>query len=507
MGTYCIWAIPYRVSAAPFGRDGGWILRAWRRPAAPRGLLTHLNDGGDCAVQCGTIYTLHPRYRLSRPGECDGGQAPLQGDPETRPPGAEENRAMRRIVVTGMGALAPNGNSVREIWDALCNGRSGIGPVTAFDASSYSSQIGGEVKGFDPAAWIDPREARRMDRFAQLAVAASSMAVGDAGLDPGQEEPRNVAIVVGSAVGGIGTIEKQHGVMVEDGPQKVSPFFVPMLLSSMAPAMIAMHLKLRGPAYCISSGCASSAHSIGEAWFRIANGGADVAIAGGADAAVTALSFAGFGAMKVLSTKWNNAPERASRPFDRERDGFVLSEGAAIVVLEELGRAKRRGARIYAELIGYGASMDAYHVAAPAPGGEGAVACMREALRSAAVDCGDVGYVNVHGTSTRLNDLIESAAIKAVFGARAKKIPLSSNKSMLGHMQGASGAVELISTILTVKEGSIPPTINYEHMDPECDLDYVPNVARKADVEIAISNSFGFGGHNVTLVVRRFAGR
>jgi 3-oxoacyl-[acyl-carrier-protein] synthase II len=411
---------------------------------------------------------------------------------------------MKRVVITGMGVLAPNGNNVSEMWGALCNGRSGISRVTAFDISLHPAQIGGEVKGFDPNTWINAREAKRMDRFAQFAVSASKMAVEDAGLDLEREEPQRIAVSVGSAVGGISTIERQHGLMVTKGPRRVSPFFIPMILVNMAPAMIAMHLKLKGPAYSIVSGCASAAHSIGEAWFRISYGEADVVISGGADAAITPLSYAGFCAMKALSTKRNDSPEKASRPFDRERDGFVLSEGAGIVILEELEHAKRRGANIYAELIGYGSSTDAYHMTVPAPGGEGAVACMIEAMRKAAVNPGDVDYVNAHGTSTRLNDKIESMAIKNAFGRHARKLAISSNKSMLGHLQGAAGVVELISTILTVKEGIIPPTINYEYPDPECDLDYVPNVARECEVNIAISNSFAFGGHNVTLVVRKF---
>jgi 3-oxoacyl-[acyl-carrier-protein] synthase II len=413
---------------------------------------------------------------------------------------------MKRVVITGMGVLAPNGNSVGEMWESLCNGRSGIGCVSRFDASSFSSRIGGEVKGFDPGRWISPKEAKRMDRFAQFAVCASRMAVSDAGIDLEREEPQRIAISVGSAIGGIQTIEEQHSLMATRGPQRISPFFIPMILINMAPGLIAMQLKLRGPSYSIVSGCASAAHAIGEAWLRIRSGTADVMITGGSDAAITPLSYAGFCAMKALSTRWNDTPEKGSRPFDRERDGFVLSEGAGIIILEELDHARRRGADIHAELIGYGSSTDAYHMTAPAPGGEGAVACMREALRSAAVNAEDVGYVNAHGTSTVLNDKLETMAVKKVFGPHAGKLAVSSNKSMLGHLQGAAGAVELISTAMTVKEGVIPPTINYENPDPECDLDYVPNVTRDCGVAVAISNSFGFGGHNVTLVVRRFTG-
>lgn len=412
---------------------------------------------------------------------------------------------MKRVVITGMGVLAPNGNNVREMWDALCNGRSGIGRVSHFDIRPFPSRIGGEVKRFDPSQWISPKEAKRMDRFVQFAVCASRMAVSDAGLDLEKEDPQRITVSVGSSIGGIKTIEEQHSLMMTKGPNRISPFFIPMIIINMAPAMIAMQLKLKGPSYSIVSGCASSAHAIGEAWLRIKFGVADVTITGGTDAAITPLSYAGFCAMKALSTKRNDAPEKASRPFDGERDGFVLSEGAGIVILEELEHAKRRGANICAELIGYGSSTDAYHMTAPDSKGEGAVACMRAALRNAAVDAADVGYVNAHGTSTRLNDKLETIAIKEVFGPHAGKLAISANKSMLGHLQGAAGGVELISTILTVKNSIIPPTINYEHQDPECDLDYVPNSARECTVAIAISNSFGFGGHNVTLVVRKFA--
>lgn len=410
---------------------------------------------------------------------------------------------MRRVVITGVGALAPNGNNAREMWDALCNGRSGIGPITSFDASAFPTRFGGEVKGFDPAKYVSPKEARRMDRFVQFAVAAAKMAMEDSGLDMQAQDPQRIGVIVGSGIGGIKTIEDQHTLMVTKGPQRISPFFIPMLIVNMAPGMIAIQLKLKGPNCCIVSACASAAHSIGDAALMISAGNADLMIAGGSEAAVTPLGFAGFCALKALSTR-NDAPERASRPFERDRDGFVMAEGAGIVLLEELEHARKRGARIYAELVGYGSSADAYHMTAPAPGGEGAAACIRMALRNAGVNPGDVDYINAHGTSTEFNDKCETQAIKAIFGEHARKVPVSSNKSMFGHLLGAAGGVELISTVFTIIHGIIPPTINYENPDPECDLDYVPNTAREQKVKVAISNSFGFGGHNATLAVRKF---
>ena len=410
---------------------------------------------------------------------------------------------MRRVVITGAGALAPNGNSASEMWDALCKGRSGISRVAAFDPAPFPTRFGGEVKGFNPAAWVSPKDARRMDRFVQFAVAAAKMAVEDSGLDLQAQDPGRIGVIVGSGIGGIKTIEDQHTLMVTKGPQRISPFFIPMLIVNMAPGMIAMQLKVKGPNCCIVSACASAAHSIGEASLILRGGAADVMIAGGSEAAITPLGFAGFCALKALSTR-NDAPERASRPFDRDRDGFVMAEGAGIVVLEELEHARRRGARIYAELVGYGASADAYHMTAPAPGGEGAAACIRMALESARISPAEVDYINAHGTSTEFNDKCEAQAIKAVFGDRARTLPVSSNKSMFGHLLGAAGGVELISTAFTIIHSVIPPTINYENPDPDCDLDCVPNTAREQKVRVAISNSFGFGGQNATLAVRKF---
>lgn len=410
---------------------------------------------------------------------------------------------MRRVVITGVGAVVPNGNSAPEMWEALCNGRSGIGRVTAFDPSPFSTRFGGEVKGFDPGAWVSAKDARRMDRFVQFAVAAARMAVDDSGIDLETQDRGRVGVIVGSGIGGIKTIEDQHTLMVTKGPQRISPFFIPMLIVNMAPGMIAMQLKVKGPNCCIVSACASAAHSIGEAFLVLRSGAADAMLAGGSEAAITPLGFAGFCALKALSTR-NDAPERASRPFDRDRDGFVMAEGAGIVVLEELEHARKRGARIYAELVGYGASADAYHMTAPAPGGEGAAACIRMALESGRIAPADVDYINAHGTSTEFNDRCEAQAIRAVFGERTRTLPVSSNKSMFGHLLGAAGGVELISTAFTIIHGIIPPTINYENPDPECDLDCVPNTAREQTVRVAISNSFGFGGQNATLAVRKF---
>ncbi|MCX6340385.1 MAG: beta-ketoacyl-ACP synthase II [Candidatus Aureabacteria bacterium] len=412
---------------------------------------------------------------------------------------------MRRVVITGVGALAPNGNSAQEMWESLCKGRSGIARISSFDPSLFPTQIGGEVKGFDPKVWINPKEARRMDRFVQFAVVVAKMAVDNAGLDLRKEDLLRIGVVVGSGIGGISTIEEQHTLMVTKGPQRISPFFIPMLIVNMAPGMIAMQLGVKGPNCCIVSACASAAHSIGEASLMIKFGDADVMIAGGTEAAVTPLSIAGFCALKALSTR-NDAPEKASRPFDKERDGFVMSEGAGVVILEELEHARKRDARIYAELIGYGSTADAYHMTAPAPGGEGAAACMRMAVKNAGVNPDGIDYINAHGTSTNLNDKYETMAIKDVFRDHAKKLAVSSNKSMFGHLLGAAGGVELISTVFTLTHGIIPPTINYEYPDPECDLDYVPNTAREQSVRVAMSNSFGFGGHNSSLVVRKFEG-
>lgn len=407
-----------------------------------------------------------------------------------------------RVVVTGLGVLSPAGIGIGPFWDSLTAGRSGIGPITRFDARDFPTRIAGEVKDFDPGQWLDRKEARRMDRFAQFAVAAAKMAVADAGLDLENVDPDRMAVVFGSGIGGMQTFEEQARVLWEKGPDRVSPFFVPMMIGNMAPGQISISLNLHGPSLLVVTACASSTNALGEAFKVLQRGDADVAISGGSEAAVTPLTVAGFSAMKALSTR-NDEPSRASRPFERDRDGFVLAEGAAVVILETLAHARRRGARIYAEFVGYGSTADAYHITAPDPEGNGAVKAMTTALRDAGLEPEQVSYINAHGTSTELNDKLESLAIKKVFGEYAHRVAISSTKSMTGHVLGATGAVELAACVLAIEHGVVPPTINYENPDPDCDLDYVPNVARKMPVEVAMSNSFGFGGHNASVVVRR----
>ena len=409
----------------------------------------------------------------------------------------------RRVVVTGLGAMTPLGNDVPSYWDSIVNGRSGVGRITQFDPSPYTSQIAGEVRDFDPSPFIKPKDARRMERFVQFSIVASEEARKDAGLDMAAEDPDRVGVLIGSGIGGLNVIEKQHAVLMERGPSKVSPFLIPMLITNMASGHVSIRLGAQGPNLCIATACATATHSIGEAARIIASGDAEVMITGGTESATTPLGLAGFCALKALSTR-NDAPERASRPFDAERDGFIMSEGAGIVVIEELEHAKKRGARIYCELAGYGLTADAHHMTAPAPGGAGAARCMKRALCSSVLNPDDVDYINAHGTSTRLNDKFETAAIKTVFGDHARRLPVSSTKSMVGHLLGAAGGVELIAAVLALQKGVIPPTINYENPDPECDLDYVPNTARELEVNVAMSNSFGFGGHNATLLIKKF---
>ena len=409
----------------------------------------------------------------------------------------------RRVVITGMGAVTPLGNDVPSFWDSIVNGRCGISRITQFDPAPYASQIAGEIKDFDPSHCINPKERRRMDRFVQFSVVATDEAVNDAALNMDAEDPDRVGVLVGSGIGGLIIIEKQHAVLMEKGPSKVSPFLIPMLITNMASGQVSIRHGAKGPNLCIATACATATHSIGEAARIITSGDAEVMIAGGTESATTPLGLAGFCALKALSTR-NEAPERASRPFDAERDGFIMSEGAGVVVLEELEHARSRGARIFCELAGYGLTGDAHHMTAPAPGGEGAARCMKRALASAGVNPGEVDYINAHGTSTKLNDKFETAAIKTVFGDHARKLPVSSTKSMVGHLLGAAGGVELITSVLAILKGVIPPTINYENPDPECDLDYVPNTARELEVNVVISNSFGFGGHNATLLIKKF---
>jgi 3-oxoacyl-[acyl-carrier-protein] synthase II len=383
-------------------------------------------------------------------------------------------------------------------------GKNGIGPVTYFDASALSSQIAGEVKGFDPAPYFNPKEVRRNDRFVQYAMAATAQAIEDARLDTEGVDKWRVGVIVSSGIGGIATLEQQHSILLQKGPGRVSPFFIPMMISDIAPGLISIRYGFKGPNYTTVSACASAGHAIGNAFRTLQRGEADVMIAGGSEATITPLAMAGFCSMQALSTR-NQEPHRASRPFDAQRDGFVIGEGAGMLVMETLDHAQAREATVYGEVVGCAYTADAYHITAPAPGGVGAARAIHLALEDAGLTPEDVGYINAHGTSTELNDKFETAAIKAVFGERAHSIPISSTKSMIGHLLGAAAAVELIATVLSVRDDIVHPTINYEHLDPECDLDYVPNQPRKGRVDVAISNSFGFGGHNVCLVVRKFA--
>ena len=410
----------------------------------------------------------------------------------------------RRVVITGMGALAPNGNTTKSYWEALCNGQTGVGPITKFDATDFRVQFAAEIKNFDPEHFgIDRRSQRRMDLFTQYAIASSVQAVENAGLDISNEQAERIGVVFGSGIGGIQTFEDQHEAYRKDGPRRISPLFVPMMIPDMSAGQVSIHLGAKGPNYTTVTACASAAHAIGNAAREIWDDEADVMITGGAEAAITPMSVGGFAAARTLSTR-NDTPTQASRPFDADRDGFVIGEGAGGLVLEELERATQRGATIYAEVVGTGYTGDAYHITGMAPGGEGGARAMCRAMRQAQINPEDVSYINAHGTSTPVGDPAETAAIKSVFGDYAKKLAVSSTKSMTGHLLGASGAIETIATTLAVHHNVVPPTINYETPDPECDLDYVPNEAREIPVDIAISNSFGFGGHNAVLILRKF---
>jgi len=413
----------------------------------------------------------------------------------------------RRVVVTGLGALTPVGNDVPSMWQALIAGASGTAPITKFDASTFPVRFAAELKGFDPSQYMDRKEIKRADPYTQYAVSASKQAMKDAGLEGGINgyDPDRIGVILGSGTGGLKSFEEQHDVYRERGPSKISPFFIPMFITDIAAGIVSMQFNAKGPNYATVSACATAAHAIGDAFRTIQYGDADVMICGGSEAAVTPMAIAGFANMKALSER-NESPETASRPFDKTRDGFVMGEGAGVVVLEELEHALKRGARIYAEVGGYGATGDAYHLTAPAPDGEGAQRAMKRALNDAGLTPGDVQYINAHGTSTPANDLNETRAIKAVFGEHTAGINVSSTKSSTGHMLGAAGAVEFIISSLAVQEGIIPPTINYATPDPECDLNYTPNVSARREVTAVISNSFGFGGHNVSLAVRKFTG-
>jgi len=408
----------------------------------------------------------------------------------------------RRVVVTGMGTISPLGDDLATTWGGLVAGRSGVGPITRFDASGYKTRIAAEVKGFDPKAHFAVKEARRLDPFVQYAVVAAREAVADARLAPDDASGRRTAVIIGSGIGGITTITQQSLVLERRGPNRVSPFLIPMILPDTAAGMVAIEFGLTGPNMAMTSACATGANTIGEAFEMIRRGAADLAICGGTEASVVPIAVAGFSVMRAISQR-NDEPERASRPFDRDRDGFVVGEGSALLILEEMGQAQARGAHIYAEIVGYGSTCDAFHITAPQENGAGAAACMGGALAMAGLAPEQIDYINAHGTSTRLNDVIETRAIKTTFGSHARRVMISSTKSMTGHLLGAAGGLEAIVCVKALEEGIVPPTINLDEPDPECDLDYVPHHAREVEINTAMTNSFGFGGHNVSLIFRK----
>lgn len=410
-----------------------------------------------------------------------------------------------RTVITGMGVVTPIGIGLEAFWESLIQGRSGVGRITRFDPDGFRCRIAGEVKGFDPTPYIEAKDLKRMILFTQYACVASKMAIEDAGLELERIDPKRVGVYIGSGIGGLEVMEEEHKRFIEEGPRRIGATFIPKLIIDIAAGWVSILFGFKGPNLSCVTACATGAHAIGEAYRIIQRGDADVMIAGGTEAAITPLALAGFSASRSLSSR-NEEPNRASRPFDLERDGFVMGEGAGILVLESSTHAMARGAHVYAEVVGYGLSGDAYHLTAPCPDGEGAALAMEMALRDAGLHPQDIGYINAHGTSTQLNDKVETDAIKRVFGDYAYRIPISSTKSMTGHMLGAAGGVELVASALTIERGKIHPTINYERPDPQCDLDYVPNEAREAEVDVALSNSFGFGGHNAVLIIRRFNG-
>lgn len=408
----------------------------------------------------------------------------------------------QRVVITGMGVMTSLGHDLETFWGNLLAGKSGVGPIELFDVSEYPTRIAAEIKGFNPEQYFDKKEARRMDRFVQFAVAASLSALKDASLNVKEDtDPERVGVYVGSGIGGLSTWEEQHKILLEKGPKRVSPFFIPMMIANMASGQISMMTGAKGPNSTAVTACATGTHSIGDSFKMIQRGDADVMICGGAEATISPTGVAGFCALRAMSTR-NDEPERASRPFDTDRDGFVMGEGSGILILESLEHAQKRGARIYGEVIGYGMSGDAYHMTDPDP--DGAARCMAKAIKDAGIAPEEVGYINAHGTSTPVGDRSETTAIKKAFGDHAYKLAVSSTKSMTGHLLGAAGGVEALICGLTLKHGIIPPTINLENQDPECDLDYVPNTPRQADVDIVMSNSFGFGGHNATIILKKF---
>ena len=412
----------------------------------------------------------------------------------------------RRVVITGLGTVSPLGHNPDTFWKNIIEGKCGVGSITAFDVSSYDCRIAAEVRDFDPSpAFPSPKEVRRADRFTQFSVFAAYQALLDSGLDLDKVDRDGVGAFLGSGIGGLQTTEQQHKVLLNKGPGRLSPFMIPMLILNMGSGLFSIYHNLRGPNLATCSACATATHALGEAWRTIKMGDANVMFAGGSEAAIIPLGIGGFCAMRALSTR-NDDPQHASRPFDRDRDGFVMGEGAGVLALEELEHAKARGARIYAEMTGYGNTADANHITAPSPGGEGAARCMKMALRSAGLNPSDIAYINAHGTSTPAGDIAETQAIKAVFGENAKKLAVSSTKGATGHMLGAAGAVEMILCVKAIQTGIVPPTINLENADPECDLDYVPGAAREMKVATAVNNSFGFGGHNASVIAVRFDG-
>ncbi len=411
----------------------------------------------------------------------------------------------RRVVITGLGVVTPLGNDVRTFWQRQVSGCSGIGPITRFDTAGFDVRFGGECREFDPEAWIDRKQAKRIDRFAQFAIASATQAAKDSGIDFAGEQPDRVGVIIGSGIGGLMELEEQHRRMIDKGPDKISAFTIPKLMVNAASGNVSILFGAMGPSMAVATACASAANAMADAFKTIAHDEADVMFTGGSEAALTPLGVSAFAAMKALSAR-NDDPQRASRPFDKDRDGFVMGEGAGILILEELEHARRRGARIYAEMVGYGVSSDAFHITQPETEGTGAAKAMRMALADARLNPEDVHYINAHGTSTPLGDIAETKAVKAVFGRAARKVAISSTKSSIGHLLGASGGVEMVATVIALQEQVAPPTINLDTQDPECDLDYVPKQPRPMKIDCAMSNSFGFGGHNGSLVIRRFHG-
>ncbi|MDJ0724234.1 MAG: beta-ketoacyl-ACP synthase II [Prochloraceae cyanobacterium] len=413
------------------------------------------------------------------------------------------NNEIKRVVVTGLGAITPIGNNRVEYWQGLLGGRNGIGPITRFDATKHASRIAGEVKGFDPHEYMDRKEAKRMDRFAQFAVAASKQALADSKLEINDLNADSVGVLIGTGIGGLQVLEVQQEIYLTKGPSRCSPFMIPTMIANMAAGLVAIHLGAKGPNCCTVTACAAGSNAIGDAFRLIQRGYAKAMICGGTEAAVTPLGVAGFASMKALSTR-NDDPQAACRPFDRDRDGFVIGEGSGILMLEELEMALDRGAKIYGEIVGYGMSCDAHHMTAPVPDGRGATRAIELALKDGDINPEQIDYINAHGTSTAANDVTETKAIKKALGKKAYSVAISSTKSMTGHLLGGSGGIEAVATVLALAEGKIPPTINLTNPDPECDLDYVPDLSRSAEIEVALSNSFGFGGHNVTLAFKKY---